>query len=345
MANVGVEWKTVSRILGLMAVVCSKVKRVRLLVSDSGGGVEVHDSEMPPLADLVMAMDALYRVSSRTDCGALKSSAASSAGHGGDQVSRVPQATQRGYGGVETMLDFETAIGALLGKSPEAKVDPLVADATKWPILADASDVRGANALLMVRDALAHDAESAPQMRDSILEISVTQDTGTWAIDLVKPQRLRGEDLGQLHANVPTYPIASGLRSDFPGKAYLSAAEAAGRLGVAKSTITRRIERNEMIGFRAFKQALRIPKDQFLDGDVVPGVRDVLSLFTRPGVSGKDTVDHKSAWLFLGAELFRGDSDTRPIDRLLGAARTATTEQVLAELVRVKGSLDRGDYL
>ena len=302
----------------------------------------MHDSEMPPLADLVKATDALYRVSSRTDFGALQPSVAS---QGDDQASRTLEATERGRGWVETTLDFEAAISALLGKSPGVKVDPLVAHATKWPILHGGSDVRGANALLMVRDALAHGTDSTPQTRDSILEISVDPGIGTWSIDLVSPRRLQGEDLGQLHANAPTAPIASGLQSDFSGEAYLSAAEAASCLGAAKSTVTRRIERNEMIGFRAFKQALRIPKDQLLDGDVVPGIRDVLLLFARPGVSGKDAVDHKSAWLFLGGELFRGESDPRPIDRLRGAARTATTEHVVAELIRVKGSMDRGDHL
>lgn len=340
-----VEWRSVSRMLGLMAIMWSKMKSVRLLVSDHGGGMEVHQSEMPPLADLFKAMDALFRVSNRTDSGALQSSAASSAGRGDDQESRIFEAPERGHGWVETTLNFEAAISALLGKSSEAKVDPLIADTTRWPIMHGASDVRGANALLMVRDALAHGMDSAPQTRDSVLEISVARDIGTWAIDFVKPQQLQGEDLGQLQANAPTSAIASGLQSDLLGEAYLSAAEAARCLGVAKSTVTRRIERNEMIGFRAFKQALRIPKDQLLDGDVVPGIRDVLSLFARPGVSGKDAVDHKSAWLFLGGELFHGDPDPRPIDRLRGAARTATTEQILAELVRVKNSVDRGDYL
>lgn len=338
-----VEWGSVSRMLGLMAIMWSKVKSVRLLVSEHGGGVEVHESEMPPLADLVKAMDALYRVSYRTDSGALQSSAGSSAGHGDDQASRTFEATERGHGWVETILDFEAAISALLGKSPEAKVEPSVAN--RWPISHGASDVRGANALLVVRDALAHGADSAPQTRDSVLEISVARGIGTWAIDLVKPQRLQGEDLGQLQAGAPTSAIASGLQSDLLGEAYLSAAEAAKSLGVAKSTITRRVERNEMVGFRTFKQALRIPRDQLLDGDVVPGIREVLLLFARPGVSGKDGVDHKSAWLFLGGEIFHGDSDPRPIDRLRRAARSATTEQTVAELGRVKRSVDRGDHI
>ena len=142
-----------------------------------------------------------------------------------------------------------------------------------------------------------------------------------------------------------TPPSPSTASAELVGSGYLSAAEAAMGLGVSESTITRRIERNRMVGFRLFKDALQIPMDQLLDGDVVPGIPAILALFARPDAAGHAAIDHKNAWMFLASDIFRGNRDPRPIDRLRRAARTATTESVVAELTHVKGGLDRGDHM
>ena len=153
---------------------------------------------------------------------------------------------------------------------------------------------------------------------------------------------LRGEDLEELRRNAARFsPPEPSAPADLPSDAYLTAAAAAELLRVAKSTVTRRIAQNQLIGFRAFTHALRIPKDQFDGDDVVPGVPDVLALFTR---SMDQTVDHRAAWAFLNSDLFRGNPDPRPIDRLRNAAATGTTSTLLSELARTKESLDRGDH-
>ncbi len=121
-----------------------------------------------------------------------------------------------------------------------------------------------------------------------------------------------------------------------------SAAEAAAMLGVAKSTITRRIEKGEIIGFRGFKKSLRIPKDQFNDADVVAGIAAILALFA---CEDGTAYDHKQAWIFLCSTLYSGDSAPRPIDRLRAASRERPPQMIVAELTLVKESLDHGDHI
>ena len=153
---------------------------------------------------------------------------------------------------------------------------------------------------------------------------------------------LRGENLDELRRNAKRFPPPEPSQPpDLAPDHYLTAAAAAVRLGVAKSTVTRRIAQNRLIGFRWFTRALRIPTEQFAGADVVPGVPDVLALFTRaPG----EPVDHKAAWSFLNSDIFRGDPDPRPIDRLRNAAATGATPALVSELARTKDSLDRGDH-
>ena len=153
---------------------------------------------------------------------------------------------------------------------------------------------------------------------------------------------LRGETLDELRRKAPHGP---GPGDTPMAHACFTAATAATYLGVDRSTITRRVGHNQLIGFTVFKRALRIPKEQFLESDVVPGIPDVLTLFPNPTATSRNSIDHRSAWAFLAGDLFHGDSDPRPIDRLRAAAATGTTELVLADLVRAKESLDRGDHL
>lgn len=126
---------------------------------------------------------------------------------------------------------------------------------------------------------------------------------------------------------------------------FLSAAHAADLLGVAKSTITRKIEKNEVIGFRTFTNALRIPEGQFEHGDVVAGIPQVLVLFTEESSEGQMYTDHKGAWDFLTTVVYPGDAAPRPIDRLKAGMRSRKSNEVVAELGRVKESLDYGDHI
>ena len=153
---------------------------------------------------------------------------------------------------------------------------------------------------------------------------------------------LEGQDLSTLTSAGPT-PASSVAEFEFPtDESYLTAAEAAAMLGVAKSTITRRIEKGEIIGFRGFKKSLRIPKDQFNDGDVVAGIAEILALFACEDGA---TYDHKQAWMFLCSTLYPGDSAPRPIDRLRAASRERPPQTIVAELALVKESLDHGDHI
>lgn len=153
---------------------------------------------------------------------------------------------------------------------------------------------------------------------------------------------LRGESLDELRRKAPQRPDPRGTPM---AHAYFTAPAAARYLGVDRSTITRRVGHNQLIGFTVFKRTLRIPKEQFLESDVIPGILDVLTLFPNPKTTSRSSVDHRSAWAFLAGDLFHGDPNPRPIDRLRAAAATGTTELVLADLVRAKESLDRGDHL
>ena len=168
------------------------------------------------------------------------------------------------------------------------------------------------------------------------VELSATREDGP------DTARLRGEDLDELRHNAALLPPPeASVPADLPSDAYLTAAAAADRLHVSKSTVTRRIAQNRLIGFRAFTRTLRIPEDQFDGDDVVPGIPDVLALFAR---SPDQLADHRRAWTFLNSNLFRGDPDPRPIDRLRSAAATGATPDLLSELARAKESLDRGDH-
>ncbi len=145
-----------------------------------------------------------------------------------------------------------------------------------------------------------------------------------------------------------SYTTPGGTTRDFDlplDDSYLTAAGVARFLGVAKSTVTRRIEKNELVGFRVFKNALRIPKDQFMNGDVVDGLADILALFAIDGENGETVIDHKTAWAFLGSTVYPGDAAPRPIDRLRAASPQRSTGAVVAELARVKRSLDHGDHI
>ena len=201
------------------------------------------------------------------------------------------------------------------------------------------------NAYLSLKNAIGPDVGGFALNQDTTLDVVVDHATNSWSIGFGRYTELRGENLAELQARSRHIPApTTALKFDPPRFMYMSAAEAAKLLGVAKSTVTRRIRRNEVIGFRVFKSNLYIPREQFMDLDVVPGVREVLNLFSIPSHGMDPVIDHKNAWVFLAGSFFYGDRDPRPIDRLRTAARNHGTQRVVVELTRVKRGLDRGDY-
>ena len=332
----------VTRMFALFALVLGKVARVRFVETFADGHSQTLDSEMPPLAELAGALESA--LAGHVEVGAEQRSPPADA-------SVAPNPLWHDVGNAEhsagAAIDMRALVDAIL-RNPE----PKYAGTRSLGSHGDASVGPNHDGLRILRATLAQVTKDGPrQPRDRTLVINVDLDSGRWSVDLTRPRRLAGENLERLrrtgasaapHSTPPSSSTASG---QLTGPGYLSAAEAAMSLGVSKSTITRRIERDRMVGFRLFKDALQIPKDQLLDGDVVPGIPAILALFARPDAAGHAAIDHKNAWMFLASDIFRGDRDPRPIDRLRRAARTATTESVVAELTHVKGGLDRGDHM
>ena len=172
----------------------------------------------------------------------------------------------------------------------------------------------------------------------------VEDEAGNVSVSIVQAPPLEGESLQTLRqqsaARSPVFPA-----SPQPAGSYLSAGGAATLLGVAKSTVTRRIDRNEVIGFRAFTNALRVPEEQFMHGDVIAGIPQVLAMFTEESSDGGTHADHKGAWDFLTTVVYPGDAAPRPIDRLKAGMRNRPGRDVIVELSRVKESLDYGDHV
>lgn len=177
---------------------------------------------------------------------------------------------------------------------------------------------------------------------DVTLDLTVGAADESLSSDLDTDPPLEGQDLSTLGSPDVT-PETSAPEFELRTDEFLSAAEAAAMLGVSKSTITRRIHKGEIIGFCGFKKSLRIPRDQFNDGDVVAGVAEILALFE--GEDGGFSFDHKEAWIFLCSTLYPGDSAPRPIDRLRAASRERPSQSIVAELTAVKESLDHGDHI
>ena len=177
------------------------------------------------------------------------------------------------------------------------------------------------------------------------LDVTVDPDYSKLSIEIDSEPLLDGQDLSNL-ANVVA-PTVSALMFEAeaelaPEQVYMTAVGTASHLRVAKSTVTRRILNNRIIGFQVFKRGLRIPRDQFMGRDVVPGVAEILELFRTE--NGGVAVDHKAAWAFLGSNLYPGDVDSRPIDRLRRACREHTTRAVVDDLALAKSSLDYGNH-
>ena len=181
---------------------------------------------------------------------------------------------------------------------------------------------------------------------DLFIELSVDPSDKSLSIDVTTQPVLEGEDVTAMAAAPPTdaQPTIDEYRVRFDD-IYLTAAEAAELLHVDKSTVTRRIKNNKLIGFRLFKNVLRIPKDQFKDGDVIDGVADLLSLFKSRSADDSTFVDHRAAWAFLGSKIYLGEAAPRPIDRLRANPFDKPVTKLLEELTLAKQSLDYGDHI
>ena len=96
---------------------------------------------------------------------------------------------------------------------------------------------------------------------DVFLGLSFDPTDESLSVDVTTEPVLEGEDLATLAAasTAATSPRVEDFLVPLDD-VYFTASKAAELLGVDKSTITRRIRKNELIGFRIFKNALRIPK-------------------------------------------------------------------------------------
>lgn len=172
----------------------------------------------------------------------------------------------------------------------------------------------------------------------------VTDASGGVSVSIGQAPALEGENLLTL-LEQDTEPLPGLVAVDGIDDSFLSAAHAADLLGVVKSTVTRKIERDQVIGFRGFTNKLRIPKEQFVDGNVVTGIADILAMFKERLPNGNTYTNHRGAWNFLNTVVFPGDSAPRPLDRLKVGMEKRTSHDAITELGQVKESLDYGDHI
>ena len=159
---------------------------------------------------------------------------------------------------------------------------------------------------------------------------------GTISIDVESEPALIGEDLFQL-ADVDDEDDEDRSFDDPMTDDFVSAQDISDELGVSKSTITRRIKDNKLLGYHGFKRDWLIPRAQFKDRNVVPGIAETIALFDN---------EHREAWFFLSFRLYYGDDNPRPIDRLRVLRRSDKDglNALLAELKAAKDSHDHGDH-
>lgn len=166
------------------------------------------------------------------------------------------------------------------------------------------------------------------------VDLTLNLDSGAVSLAVEMEPALIGEDLSAFsgEASDGALPVFDDEPFD---DAFWSADEAATYFGVAKSTITRKIKANDLIGFKLFKNALYVPKDQVEGKTLIKGIKDVLDMFAA---------DHYAAWQFLTADTFYGEADARPLDRLRHAS-SASLPTVLAEIKVAKEGFDYGDHI
>lgn len=313
-------------LLALVAVLPHAIAKVRLFEDSDGDRTPWFETDLPATADLRPLADWLLASPAAVDEEAVL--AVSNSGALRDREHRQ---------------DVSKALLDLLRPADPEPVPPASPDAMAFLRTRPSAPPSDSHAAW---NAIAALCEETTPANDTMLDVFFHRPRRTWRVELSPAAGLRGESLDELRLKAPPLPDPSQPpRYDLPRDAYFTAPGAAKFLGVDRSTVTRRVGRNQLVGFTIFKRALRIPREQFLDADVVPGIPEVLALFPLPTTVSSATIDHKSAWAFLSGDLYHGDPEPRPIDRLRTAAARGTTRHVLAELARTKESIDRGDHL
>ena len=124
---------------------------------------------------------------------------------------------------------------------------------------------------------------------DVFLGLSFDPSDESLSIDVTTEPVLEGEDL----ATLPTAstPETSPLSRSLPVfRLMMSISQLPMPQNFSTLTSPRlhaAIKNNELIGFRLFKNVLRIPREQFKNGDVVDGIADILSLFESQSAGGR----------------------------------------------------------
>ncbi len=159
---------------------------------------------------------------------------------------------------------------------------------------------------------------------------------GTISFDVESEPALIGADLFQF-ADVGDADDIDRSFDDPMTDEFVSAQDIADEPDVNKTTITRRIKDHKLLGYRGFKRDWQISRAQFKDGNVVPGVAEMIAMFGN---------EHREAWFFLSSRLFFGDDNPRPINRLRMLQRSESDglNACLAELKAAKDSHDHGDH-
>lgn len=145
---------------------------------------------------------------------------------------------------------------------------------------------------------------------------------------------LVGQDISALASDATDIELPNFEDEPFDDS-YWSANEAATHFGVSKSTITRKIKAGELIGFKLFKNALYVPKEQMDGKNLIKGISDVLKMFES---------DHYDAWQFLTADVFYGEPLPRPLDRLRNA-KANSLQDVLSEIKVAASGFEFGSHI
>lgn len=166
------------------------------------------------------------------------------------------------------------------------------------------------------------------------VDLSLNLDSGAVSLAVKMEPALVGQDLSALAGDTADEVLPVFEDEPFDDS-YWSAEDAAAHFGVAKSTITRKIKADELVGFKLFKNALYVPKEQVEGKTLVKGISDVLKAFDS---------EHYDAWQFLTADVFYGEPLPRPLDRLR-SAKGDSLQDVLAEIKVAAKGYEFGDHM
>ena len=330
-----VDPATLGRLLVLFAILSQTIAKVRLFEDTDSGRAHVFETGLPATRDFLPLLN-WFLADPRS------ASEEAVMGTPGQQVARAVATTRPPTTDPDPFVAAFQRFQRLIHLGD---ADVLAsAPANKMPGTQDYG-FQSLSELHADRSTFAWLLDQPTATRDTTLDVVFHRPTQTWRAEWSSALGLRGQSLAELRRTAPPQVPGEALSFDLPRDAYFTASDAAKHLGVDKSTVSRRVGRDQLVGFTVFKRALRIPKNQFLGPDVLPGIPEVLALFPQSARKSNSPSDHKSAWAFLNSDLFHGDPEPRPIDRLRNATAKGTTDLVVEDLARAKESLDRGDHL